>query len=380
MFLIFTNKQQEGGKMDKTLLETPCVVVDLDKMEKNIKEMADLAKKHKVELWPMIKTHKSEYIVKEQLKNGARGILVAKLSEAEVLINSGVQRVILAYPLIGDSKIERLIELSKSVEVICSIDSVESAKLLNTAAILNNTIFNYVIIIDSGLKRLGVLPENTESLYKNIKNFKGIKLIGVATHGGHVYGALNEQDVITASEQEKLAILSASKLLRERTDLSIVALGSTPTVETLPDFDGVKQIRPGNYVFYDAIQVALGIVPKERCALTVLATIISIPQKGRAIIDAGSKILCLDAGAHGNTSIKGYGIVQNYSGVLVESLSEELGKLKYDSDKYSFEIGKNVEIIPNHACTVTNMVDKIYGFREEEVEVIIDVTARGLSQ
>ncbi len=368
--------------MDRTLLETPCVVVDLDKMENNIEEMANLAKKHKVELWPMIKTHKSEYIVKEQLKNGARGILVAKLSEAEVLINSGVKHVILAYPLIGDSKTERLIELSKIVEVICSIDSVESAKLLNTVAILNNTIFNYVIIIDSGLKRLGVLPENTESLYKNIKNFKGIKLIGVATHGGHVYGALNEQDVITASEQEKLAILSASKLLREQegVDLSIVALGSTPTVETLLDFDGVKQIRPGNYVFYDAIQVALGIVPKERCALTVLATVISIPKKGRAVIDAGSKILCLDAGAHGNTSIKGYGIVQNYSGVLIESLSEELGKLKYDSDKYSFEIGQRVEIIPNHACTVTNMVDKIYGLREEEVEVIIDVTARGLSQ
>ncbi|MGV8146191.1 MAG: alanine racemase [Alkaliphilus sp.] len=368
--------------MKKHSIETPCVVVDLAKMESNISEMANLAEKHKVELWPMIKTHKSEYIVKEQLKSGAKGILVAKISEAEVLINSGVKRIMLAYPLIGDSKLKRLKELAKSVEVTCSIDSVESAEILSSAAIFNDITFDYVIIVDSGLKRLGVLPTDIESLYESIKNFKGINLVGVATHGGHVYGALNKQDVITASEQEKLAILSSSNKLKEQegVDLSIIALGSTPTVETLLNFEGVKQIRPGNYVFYDAIQVALGIVPKERCALTVLATVISIPQKGRAIIDAGSKILCLDAGAHGNTSIKGYGIVKNHSGVLVDSLSEELGKLKYDADKYSFKIGQRIEIIPNHACTVTNMVDEVYGIRDEKVEVKIDVSARGLSQ
>jgi len=367
--------------MNKNLLETPCVVVDLDKMENNISEMADLAKKHKVELWPMIKTHKSEYIVKEQLKSGAKGILVAKLSEAEVLINSGVQRIMLAYPLIGDSKLIRLTELARRAEIVCAVDSYESARMLKKFAIFCNVTFKYVIIIDSGLRRLGVLPSKTIELYETLREFEGLNLVGVATHGGHVYGALNKQEVITASNQEKTAILEASRLLKTQgLDLSIIALGSTPTVETLPDFNGVKQIRPGNYVFYDAIQVALGVVPKERCALTVLATVISIPDKGRAIIDAGSKILCLDAGAHGNTSIKGYGIVKDYDKVAVESLSEELGKLKYDTGKYSFEIGQRVEIIPNHACAVANMVNKIHGLRGKRVEVEIDVSARGLSQ
>ncbi|MBM7615936.1 alanine racemase [Alkaliphilus hydrothermalis] len=367
--------------MKKQELETPCLVVDLDRLEENIKEMAHLAKEHNVELWPMIKTHKSKYIVQQQLNMGAKGILAAKLGEAEKMVEAGVQRVMLAYPIIGEKKLDRLMELTKKAEVYCSVDSLESATILNERALKQHICRKCVIIIDSGLNRLGVTPEGVQGLYESIKAMKGIEIVGVATHGGHVYGATNIEGVKKAAEEEISAIMKSAEILQELgVDCSIMAIGSTPTVKQIEDYKGIKQIRPGNYVFYDAVQVALGAVPVERCALKVLATVISIPEAGRAIIDAGSKILCLDAGAHGNNNIKGYGIVVGYEDILIKGLSEELGKLIYDPEKISLKVGQQVEIIPNHACTVANMVEEIYGLRNNQVETMIEVTARGISQ
>jgi D-serine deaminase-like pyridoxal phosphate-dependent protein len=146
------------------------------------------------------------------------------------------------------------------------------------------------------------------------------------------------------------------------------------------NFTGIKQIRPGNYVFYDAIQVALGIVPAEKCALSVIATVISTPETGRAVIDTGSKILGLDAGAHGCTNIKGYGLVKNNQEIVITGLSEELGRLQFNPQKTKLQVGQRLEIIPNHACTVVNMVDKLYGISGDEPVREIPVTARGMVQ
>ncbi|WP_026477047.1 alanine racemase [Alkaliphilus transvaalensis] len=365
--------------MKRGELDTPCLVVELDKLEENIKEMSDLAKEHEVELWPMIKTHKSKYIVQQQLKMGAKGVLTAKLGEAEKMVEAGAERVMLAYPIMGDKKLDRLVDLTKKAEVYCSVDSLEAAQMINDRALKEGIVLNTIIIVDSGLQRLGVRPENVLNLYNNIKHLKGINVVGVATHGGHVYGAVDVEGVKKAAQEELEAIILASKILKEAgVDCRIAAIGSTPTVKEIQDFKDIKQIRPGNYVFYDAVQVALGVVPLERCSLKVLATILSIPEAGRAIMDAGSKILCLDAGAHGNNNIKGYGIVLGMEDVLIKGLSEELGKLVYDPEKVQLKVGQQVEIIPNHACTVVNMVDYIYGIRNDEVEEIIEVTARGL--
>lgn len=362
-------------------LETPCVVVDLKKLKINITEMADLAARNKVELWPMIKTHKSDYILNLQIKNGAKGILVAKLGEAEIMANAGAEQIIMGYPVIGKEKLNRLYRLSKEVKIICSIDSKEAAFMLDDTAMEYGTGFECVIIVDSGLKRLGVSIDELKKLYRDMAHLKGIRVVGAATHGGHVYGALDQENVKKTAREEADTMREAAKILEEEGAVcDFVALGSTPTVKTLDNFNGIKQIRPGNYVFYDALQVALGIVPEERCALTAFATVISVPEPGRAILDIGSKVLGLDAGTHGSSIVKGYGIVKNHPGITIKGLSEELGKLVYDPDKESLVIGQTLEIIPNHACSVVNMVDKLYGVEDGRVVKIIPVSARGMFQ
>lgn len=362
-------------------LETPNVIVDLEKLITNIKEMADLAVKYNLELWPMIKTHKSDYILNLQLKHGARGVMVAKLGEAEIMANVGAERIIMAYPIVGEKKLERLYNLSTEIDLICSLDTYEAALALNNKALEKRSIFNCVIIIDSGLKRLGIPVKRVKDFYHLLKDLKGIRIVGVATHGGHVYGASDSAEVQKAAQEEVDSITEAANILeKEGVRCEVVALGSTPTVKTIQNFKRVKQIRPGNYVFYDAIQVALGIVPIERCALSVLGTVISVPEAGRAVMDVGSKILGLDVGAHGNTSIKGYGLIKNHENVIIKGLSEELGKLYYDSEKEELKVGQVLEIIPNHACTVVNMVDKIYGIKGQNVIKEIPVTARGMSR
>ncbi len=364
--------------MDIKALETPCIIVDLDKLEYNIKEMARLAEKKGLELWPMIKTHKSKYVVKLQLEHGAKGILVAKLGEAEKMVEAGVEKVILAYPIIGEEKLNRLVSLTRKAEVYCSIDSLESAKILNEKALSVGSVFKCIIIIDSGLNRLGIQVKELESLYNQLTKLKGISVVGAATHGGHVYGAIDRAGVLKAADEELVAIQQATEILKEQgLEPEISAIGSTPTVKAIADFKDIKQIRPGNYVFYDAVQVALGVVPAERCALSILSTVLSVPEAGRAVMDAGSKILCLDAGAHGNDNIKGYGIVKKHPEVLVKGLSEELGRLVYDPAKDNLKVGDVLEIIPNHACTVVNMVDRLYGVRKGQVQLEIRVSARG---
>ncbi|KAB3535421.1 amino-acid racemase [Alkaliphilus pronyensis] len=366
-------------KLKITELETPCLVVDLDKLEKNIAEMQQLANHHGVKLWPMIKTHKSHYIVDKQIKAGAEGILAAKLSEAEKMLEANVKKIMLAYPIIGEGKLKRLIALSKKAEVYCSIDSLISAEILNKAGIDSQTLFKCIVIIDSGLNRLGIKPEETARFVKSLKELSNLKVVGVATHGGHVYGAVDREGVIEAANQEIMAIEAAEKqLLEEGVACEVVAIGSSPTVKVINNYSSIKQIRPGNYVFNDAVQMALGVAKEDDCSLFVRATVISIPEEGRAIIDAGSKILCLDTGAHGNTSIVGYGRVKGFEEIVVKGLSEELGRLQYNPSKIQLQIGDIIEIIPNHACTVANMVDRIYGVRNRMVEKEILVSARGL--
>ncbi|KAB3529802.1 alanine racemase [Alkaliphilus serpentinus] len=361
-------------------LDTPCIVVDLDKLEKNINYMQKLANSHNLELWPMIKTHKSQYIVEEQLKAGAKGILVAKLSEAEKLVAAGVKRVMLAYPIIGENKLERLCKLAKGVEVYCSVDSVEAAIILNEKAKEKDLVFNTIIIVDSGLRRLGIQPHETKGFYNRIKELKNIEIVGVATHGGHVYGATDKTQVDAAAQQEVSSIKNAVNQLEEiGVSCKVAAIGSTPTIKALKDFEGIKQIRPGNYVFHDTVQMALGAATEESCSLSVLATIISIPEGGRAVMDAGSKILCLDAGAHGNDHIKGFGRIKGYPDIVIKGLSEELGRLEYNPERVKLEIGQVIEIIPNHSCTVVNTADKLYGIRNNQLEREIEVTARGMT-
>jgi D-serine deaminase-like pyridoxal phosphate-dependent protein len=161
---------------------------------------------------------------------------------------------------------------------------------------------------------------------------------------------------------ETAEALSAAGLRTAR-----VSVGATPGIDTLARVPGVTEIRPGNYVFYDAMQVGLGVATLDRCALRVLTTVVSHAARDRAVIDAGSKTLTTDRGAHGQTTTGGYGTIVGGEDIHIERLSEEHGWLRLDPAGSDVEIGETLEIVPVHACPVANLAHELTVVRDNAV-------------
>ncbi|GAA0229336.1 alanine racemase [Metaclostridioides mangenotii] len=361
-------------------LSTPNFILNLDVLENNIKTVQELSDKNKKELWPMTKTHKSSAIAKMQIKYGAKGLLVGTVDEAESFIKAGVKEITFPYPIANPVDIKRVIDLTKRGRVILSFDNVESAKIWNEMLVEVDSTLEYFILINSGLNRLGVLPEDCVWLAKKLSEFKNLKLIGISTHPGHVYGITSGSGVAEISRQEIATMSTAKNLLVENGfEVDVVASGSTPTFFDVVDDEALDVLRPGNYVFYDNIQLSLDVCKEEDCSLTALGTIISRPSENLFIVDVGSKCLGLDKGAHGSALITGFGRVKGHNELSVIGLSEEVGKIQIEGDT-DLSIGDKIEIIPNHSCSCLNMTSYVVGYRGDEVSEIIDIDVRGNSK
>lgn len=372
-------------------LDTPALIIDLDKLEFNIRDMADFARQQGVKLRPHLKSHKIPEIARLQVEKGAVGVTVAKLGEAEVMAQAGIYDLLIANQITSPAKISRLLDLAERVKVGVAVDSLEGAKNLSEAAEARNRQLGVLVEVDSGLRRCGVLPgAEVVELVREIGKLPGLVFEGIFTHAGHAYARENWQQVLEVGRQEGEIMLETARLL---TDAGIapgeISVGSTPTAKISGRIAGITEIRPGNYVFYDAIQVALGVVGPERCALTVLSTVISTPAADRLVLDAGSKTLALDKGAHGVSLVKGFGIILDeyglpWSGLTLERLSEEHGVVTITENvqnaKNRPQFNTRVSIIPNHACTVINLFDQVYAVRGEVVETVWKVAARGKLQ
>ncbi|HEX9653567.1 MAG TPA: D-TA family PLP-dependent enzyme [bacterium] len=355
-------------------LDTPALLIDLDRLEANIAGMAALAKRHGVNLRPHTKTHKCPEIAKMQIAAGATGITCAKLGEAEVMAAAGVEDILIANEIIGEPKFKRLIDLSKQATICVAVDSVFGARSLIAALAPANQTLDIVIEINCGQNRGGVLPgEETLRLAKPIIQSKQLQLRGLMTHGGHAYNESSREGIEKIGREEGRVMVETAELLRKNgIPIETVSVGSTPAAQYCASAAGVTEIRPGTYVFYDLTQVDLFACNLEDCALTVLATVISCPGKNRAVIDAGKKALTSDprgrAGKDG-----GYGWIVEKQ-VIINRLSEEHGVIESDAQ---FEIGEKVRIIPNHACVVVNMFDQIYGIRDGQVKQVFKIAGRG---
>lgn len=358
-------------------LTTPSFLVDLDKLEQNISDTAELCKIHGKILCPMVKTHKSLEVANLQQAHGATGFLVGTLDEAEKLVQHGFKEIILAYPVASEENISRVIELAKQSHIIASFDGIEAALQMQNLLVKETLKLDYLIIIDCGLHRFGVKADKAVDLARKLSGLSALTFKGICTHPGHVYGVSNLSDIEKVAKEETDALEMASALLvKEGFAVEIVATGSTPTLPFAVKNKTITTVRPGNYIFYDAIQVALGIAPIESCALTILATIIAHPSENIFIMDAGSKCFGLDKGAHSASLVNGYGIVKQYPELIVEGLSEEVGKIR--ATKHTcLKVGDKIEVIPNHACAAANMSDFLLGHRQGIVEKMIDIDARG---
>ncbi len=361
-------------------IDTPAILIDLDMVARNLDWMQKKADSHGIALRPHIKTHKIPDLALMQTRMGARGVTVAKISEAEVMAKAGIDDIFIANQIVTEEKLNRLVALAKRVKLYVGLDSLAGARRLSETFSAAGLTIDYLIEIDSGLNRCGVLPgTDAVELFQAVDTLPALKFKGIFTHAGQVYGAGSLEEVKEVSQLESTVLADTANGLRDLGVLpEMVSVGSTPTMKVWEGHESINEIRPGNYIFNDAMQVALGVAKLEDCALTVMATVISRPTKQRTILDAGSKVFALDKGVHGKDVISGFGMVLGKKAVL-ERLSEEHGVMSVDANE-NLEIGDMVRIIPNHACTVVNLFDKAYGMKAGRVVEEFKIAARGKSQ
>lgn len=377
-------------------MDTPRIVIYEPQLDANIVNMAGLAQKAGVKLRPHIKSHKLPQLAHRQLAAGACGITVAKLGEAEVMADHGIRDIFIANELMGPEKFARLAVLAPKVKLAVGVDSPEGVKALAEGIRERGSfhgrpaegkdgqedsrpgsgVLDVLIEVDSGLRRCGVEPgRDVVRMAQAISRFENLHLRGIFTHAGHAYGAASRDELEQIARTEgNVMAESARDLRQEGFEIEVVSVGATPTVAISAFVPGVTEIRPGNYVFYDAMQLALGVIPSvDTCSLRVRSTVISHPAPDRWVLDAGSKALSLDKGAHGHSGVEGHGIILGQPDLRLVRLSEEHGVAEGEA---SLNVGDVVEIVPNHACTVVNLFDEVEVWNESGY-VVWEVAARG---
>jgi len=357
-------------------LPTPSVLVDLDVAEANIARMQARARQAGVLLRPHAKTHKSAAVGRMQIAAGARGLTLAKTSEAETFADLGFEDIFLAYPIVGADKARRLLALSDRIRLAVGVDSVSGARSLAGEFRAAGRRLRVMLKIDSGFRRVGVAPESAVPMAREIAEVPGLELAGVFTYGGQGYAGPTPDAVARAGSEEGRIVADAARAIREAgLPADEVSLGSTPTAASAMKEAGVTECRPGTYVFNDRTQLALGGCREEDCALTILATVVSVPAPDRAVLDAGSKTLSSDPL---RPSADGFGIVVGRQSRIAR-VSEEHGVLAVAPGE-SFRVGELVRVLPNHACAVVNLHDALVAMRRGCVEGSISVDARGRVQ
>lgn len=326
------------------LAETPVAIVDVATLERNLNRVADAAAAAGAALRPHVKTHKSARIARRQRELGAVGVTCATLDEAAAMAAAGIDDVLVYYPLVGERALDRLLDLAAGATISVTVEGGESMERLDAAARRRGRTLDVLIDVDTGLGRTGVAPAEVGAVAFALERSHGLELTGVATHEGFSY-SLRDPDERDRVVGEQLGGLVE---IGRRLGVDRISCGSTPSIETALRTDGITEIRPGNYVFLDRIQADLGVAEPADCALRILSTVISVRDSGRAIIDAGSKALTSDVGAHGMGGLEGHGLIREHPEMVITALSEEHGFV--DTAGVGLRVGQRLEVIPNHAC------------------------------
>jgi len=348
-------------------IETPALVVDLDRLQANVDHMAGLVSARGLGLRPHAKTHKCLEIAEMQLRAGASGLTVATLSEAQVFVSAGFTDLLVAYPVypVG-AKAERLRRLLDSAHLRVGVDNEAGAAAIAAAAPGRDV--QVVLEVDSGQHRTGVLPPEVVQLARMCDSL-GLSVVGVFTHGGHSYK--DPAATHGAAQDEGAALAEACDSLRAAGfDIAVVSAGSTPTTGAERPAQLTEE-RPGSYVFYDRQQLALGACTSDQLTLSVAATVVSV-HGDRFVVDAGSKALAADR----PDWLQGHGWVPALGAdATVVTLSEHHGIVTGAAAQPA--VGDVVHVVPNHVCTVVNLFDEYVVVRAGEVVDRWPVAARG---
>ncbi|MSP82578.1 MAG: alanine racemase [Alphaproteobacteria bacterium] len=366
-------------------VETPAVVIDKPRLQANIDAMQARAAHHGVTLRPHIKTHKCLEIAAAQLGAGAVGLTCSKTEEAAVFAAAGVPSITVAYPQVLGAKVDRLIavaaEHGTSLRFIA--DSAAGVETLVGAAKRAARTIPVFVKVDVGLHRCGV-QENDPALVtlaQAIARAPGLVFAGLLAHAGHAYGGGNAAGVRQVAREENATM---DRARRRIVDAGIavpeISVGSTPTALASDAYEGVTEMRPGNYVFLDLTPVQLGLATLDQVALTVLATVVSANDQ-YLIVDSGSKVLSSDFRPHGGGGTA-YGLafpdgptLSLEDGLPVAKLSEEHGWIAHGGHR--LPVGARVRIVPNHSCPVANLADAFVVAAPGESPTTWRVAARG---
>jgi D-serine deaminase-like pyridoxal phosphate-dependent protein len=360
-------------------LDTPALLIDLDIFEENLRRVGNYAKEHDLRLRPHTKTHKVPAVGKRQLESGAVGLTVAKVGEAEVMLGSGTPDLLVAYPIIGRSKLERLAEVAKKTRVTVALDSSIAARQLSEAARQAQVTFGVLAEVDVGLGRVGVAPgDEVLQLAQVIERLPRLTFEGIDFYPGHIK-MVGEDGPDEGLKQLGVIVKGIlDDFRRAGIEVRLVSGGSTPTLYRSHEIAGLNEIRPGTYVYNDVNTVRSGTCGWEDCAVSILATVVSTARKGHLIIDGGSKTFSSDR-LVGSAELSFGRIVESPESVF-HNMNEEHGYVDVRRAGREFSIGDRVHVIPNHVCVAVNLHEQVYGVRKDNVELVWKVEGRGKLQ
>jgi D-serine deaminase-like pyridoxal phosphate-dependent protein len=341
-------------------IETPAAVVDLDVMEANIVRFQAYTDQHGILNRPHIKTHKIPAIAHLQLGAGATGITCQKIGEAEVMAAAGVKDIFIPYNILGDAKLERLMHLAERATVSVTADSETTVQGLARAARRANLTLPVLVEFDSGMGRCGVqTPDEAATLARLIDGSEGLRFGGLMSYPTSA--------AMSAFVAATTGLLAPDDILVER-----VSGGGTPQMWHAHEHPLVTEHRAGMYIFGDRSTVNSGAMTLEDCSFRVIATVVSRPTADRGILDGGSKTFSSDIGA-----LDGYGLILEYPGARFYAQSEEHGFVDWGACPRKPVVGERVSVIVNHCCPVVNLANDLIGLRDDRVEVVWPVAARG---
>jgi D-serine deaminase-like pyridoxal phosphate-dependent protein len=356
-------------------LDTPAVVVDLDVLDRNLKRLAAYSRDHQLAFRPHTKTHKIPEIARKQIETGACGITVAKVGEAEVMAEAGLDNILIAYPILGKPKLDRLMKLAHSRRITVALDSVEAVDGISSAANQSGCNLGILVECDLGMQRCGLqtVPEILK-LARHVSSLPNVVFNGILFYVGQIWvDPASQPGVLEQIGIRVQEILEA--LQKDGLPCQVVSGGSTPTAFNSHWIKGLTEIRCGTYVFNDRNTLGLGACSLADCALNVLVTVVSNAVSGKAMIDGGSKTFSSDRLLSGGKS--GFGLVLEQPAIIFESMSEEHGQLVLSASDYRPHVGERLSILPNHVCACVNLHDEIFYHRSGVVEGSWSVKGRG---
>jgi D-serine deaminase-like pyridoxal phosphate-dependent protein len=360
-------------------LNTPCAVVDLPVLLRNCLGMRERAERLGVKLRPHVKTHKCVEVARLQHGGAVGPVTVSTMAEARAFAAAGFGDLTYAVPVPFDALPEAVEMVARGVRLNLLFDSAEALREIEAAGASRDARSPLFLKVDCGYHRAGVDPEREESvaLARAAASSPHVEFRGILTHSGQAYRCISRAGAAAVAEHERAVMAAFAGRLREAgVPVGEVSVGSTPACTAAERYDGVTEIRPGNYAFFDAFQAAVGSCDlRDALAFTVLATVVgAYPERGQVVLNAGALALSKDPGPIHVDASCGFGVVCDLSGsplkgIRLDALSQEHGEATL-SDRAlldRLQVGSKVRVVPNHSCLAAACFDRYHVIGDGEV-------------